>query len=228
MVRVTHYLPSINLNVEISLPSFLQPALALFRHPRTRLPARLYTGANIRMPPISREDLLEEIARPVDAHDGTPYLCLQSDLDMVHQHPGRTHRLFVSHKQATREVVGCNNLRRTLSSYEQDAIRRLKHAVYNASRRPWGLDLIIKMFLDLDAVFFGGVLRGYVCVSWSARTSFFDAERSFGTTWSCSSPGHAVIYLNAEEIVLGPSPFPNMCRTMLHEMCVSVADHKCV
>ena len=180
------------------------------------------------MPPISRKELLEKLARPVDAHDGTPYLCLQSDLDMVHHHPGLTHRLFVSHRQATREVVGCNNPRRTLSSYEHDAIRRLKHAVYNASRRPWGLDLIIKMFLDLDAVFFGGVLRGYVCVSWRARTFFFDAERSLGTTRSCSSPGHAVIYLNVEEIDLGPTRFQNMCRTMLHEMCVSVTDQQCV
>lgn len=180
------------------------------------------------MPPISREDLLEEIARPVDAHDGTPYLCSQEDLDMVHQHPGLNHRLFVSRSQATREVVGCNNLRRTLSSYETDAIRRLKHAIFNVSRSPWGLDLIIKMFLDLDAVFFGGVLRGYVCVSWRARSFFPDAERSLGTTWSCSRPGHAVIYLNAEEIILGPNPFPNMCATMLHEMCVSATDQSCI
>lgn len=28
-----------------------------------------------------------------------------------------------------------------------------------------------------------------------------------------------MIYLNAEEIVLGPTPFPKMCRTTLHEMC---------
>ncbi|KAM0793957.1 hypothetical protein BDR22DRAFT_827338 [Usnea florida] len=75
------------------------------------------------------------------------------------------------------------------------------------------------MFLDLDVVFFGGVLRGCFCVSWRVRTFFFDAERSLGTSWSCSRPGHAVIYLNAEEVVLGPTPFPNMCRTMLHEMC---------
>ena len=180
------------------------------------------------MPPISREDLLKEIVRPVDAHDGTPYLCLQTDLDIVHQNPGLTHRLFVSQRQTTREVVACNNLRRTLSAYEQDAICRLKHAIFNVSRSPWGLDLIIKIFLDLDAVFFGGGLRGYVCVSWRASTFFFDAERSLGTTWSCSRPGHAVIYLNAEEIVLGPRPFPNMCRTMLHEMCVSVTDQKSV
>ena len=63
---------------------------------RTRLSTRLYTGANMRMPPVSREDLLEEITQPVDAPDGTPYLCLQTDLDTVRQHPGLTHRLFVS------------------------------------------------------------------------------------------------------------------------------------
>lgn len=169
------------------------------------------------MPARRREHLFEEAFDPVDAHHGTPYPCRQRDLDIVRDHPSHNPAPQVSPRQATLEIVQHNDIRRRLSSYEREAIHRLSDAVYNAARYSWGPDLVIKSFLDLDIVFFGGALRGSVGVCWQSGELFPGCD---GITSKCSPPGHSTIHLSAERILLGRNPFKAMFSTILHEMCV--------
>lgn len=165
-----------------------------------------------------RELLLEEAFNPVDAHYGTPYPCRQRDLDIVRHPPGYNPAPQVSQRQATLEVVQLNDLRRRLSTEESEAIHRLSDAIDCATRYTWGPDLVIKSFLDLDVVFFGGALQGSIGVSWESCEVF--PAGGLGRTRNCSPPGHAQISLNAEVILLGRDPFKTMFSTILHEMCV--------
>ena len=171
----------------------------------------------------SARQLVEEALHGgVDARHGTPYPCRQEDLEFIRHHPGRNDGPFVSSRRATLEIVQHNDSRRQLPSYEREALRRLSNAVHNASQHPWGPDLVIKTFLDLDIVFFGGALGGFVSVSWQDKDGFANEGDSQGRTEECPRRGHALIYLNAEAILLGPRPFSHMFSTMLHEMCVSI------
>lgn len=166
-----------------------------------------------------REILLEEAFDPVDADYGTPYPCRQRDLEIVRHHPHYNPSPRLSQRILTLQVVQHNDLRRELSSKESIAIHHLREAIYNAVRYPWSPDLVIKAFLDLDIVFFAGVLSGSVGVSWKGP-EFFSGD-SLGTTKRGSPRGHALIHLNAEGILLCPEPFKTMFSTILHEMCVS-------
>ena len=171
------------------------------------------------MPARHRELLLEEAFYPVDARYGTPYPCQQSDLDVIRHHPGYNGAPWVSQRQATLEIVQHNHPRRRFPSFEREAILRLSRAINDAARYSWGPDLVIKSFLDLDTVFFGGALQGFVRISWAHSDKFLSDEQ--GTTSDGSPPGHALIRLNAEAILLGSDPFKDMFSTVLHEMCVS-------
>lgn len=171
------------------------------------------------MPVRPQQHLLEEAFYPVDARHATPYPCRQRDLDVIRHHPSHNRGPWVSQRQATMEIVQQNDFRRRPPSYEREAIRRLFDAVHDAARYSWGSDLVIKSFLDLDTVFFGGALRGYVRVSWKGREGFGDEEQ--GHTTDCSRTKHALINLNAEAILLDSDPFKSMFSTVLHEMCVS-------
>ncbi len=170
---------------------------------------------------MSRQHLLEQASYPIDARHGTPYPCRQRDLDIVRQHASRNEGPFVSQGQATLEVVNHNDPRRRLPSYEREAICRLSDALRDSARYDWGPDLVIKAFLDLDLVFFGGVLRSYVCVLWDSMENFADRGTSQGRTAVSPRPGNARIYLNAQAILLCRTPFRHMFSTVLHEMCVS-------
>ena len=87
----------------------------------------------------------------------------------------------------------------------------------------WGPDLIIKCFPDLDTVFFGGLLRGNVTISWGGPGDRFFHEDSLGVTIPID-PSRAEIVLNGKTVLLDPfedDPFRTMFATTLHEMCVS-------
>ena len=173
------------------------------------------------MPVMTRQHLLEQAFYPIDARHGTPYPCRQKDLDIVCQHVIRNEGPFVSQMIATLEIVGHNDPRRRVPSYEREAICRLSDALRDSARYPWGPDLVIKAFLDLDLVFFRSALRGYVCVQWDSMEVFADEGGSQGRTSVFPCPRNARIYLNAQAILLSTSPFRHMFSTMLHEMCVS-------
>ena len=137
----------------------------------------------------------------------------------------------MSASQANREIVQHNDQRKVLSSHERDAIERLVSSLNDAGRCRWGPDLIIKMFPDLDIVFFGGVLRGHVRVLWGtsedwAMLKHVTKKDDRGATTSIRHSGRASIWLNAKAIFLEPvatTPLSAMLATMLHEMCVSIA-----
>lgn len=174
------------------------------------------------MPAKSAQHLVKEALHSnVDPRYGTPYPCRQEDLDFIRYQPGPNDGPFVSPKQATLKIVQHNDPRRQLPSYELEALGRLSRAVHDASQHPWGPDLVIKSFLDLDIVFFGGALGGYVSISWKDKVYFDYGGKSQGFTTDSPRPGHALIYLNAEAILLSPRPFSHMFSTVLHEMCVS-------
>lgn len=157
---------------------------------------------------------------------GAPYHCPQRDLDLLRLHPDRNNGPFVSQRQATLEIVGHNDLRRWLPLYEQQALNRVSHAIHDIARYLYGPDLALKRFLDLGIAFFGGALQGHVGVSRQGRACFTSGDRCLGQTMECSHPAHVLIHLNAEAILLGPSPFERMSRTVLHEMCVSTIRRK--
>ena len=169
------------------------------------------------MPAKDREQLVEEAFYPVSSRRGTSYPCRQRDLDSIREPSGRNYGPFVNQRQATRELVQHNDPRRRPSSSEREAIRRLSDAVYDAGRYGWGPDLAIKSFLDLDTVFFGGALRGYVGVSWEHRECFNDDGEVQGHT---SGVQEAMVTLNAEAILMETHSFLLMFSTVLHEMCV--------
>ena len=176
-----------------------------------------------------RRQLYEDALREVRKDEGTPYPCRQSDLDDYRpsSHVFRPYAPYVSPDQACTDAVHQNTRKRKRSPKEQDAIDRLFGAVIEAEK-DWTPDLIIKMFADLDIVFFGGHLRGNVFVKWYKPKSY--AKRAMDPqphSWGCTlfpTPGMAHICLNAKQILVDSiikSPFRQMWSTMLHEMCVS-------
>ena len=181
---------------------------------------------------FSRQQAFREaISCDVYAGYGTPYPCSDRDIYDTQQYSGDNERPFVSASQANDELIDHNDLRRPPLPHERDAIRRLVSALDDAGREPWHADLVIKAFLDLDIVLFGGVLRGNVCVAWGDPDEWLDIEAisgldvndTLGVTYK-TQPGRAQILLNAEVTFLSPDtlkPFYSMFTTLLHEMCVS-------
>lgn len=104
---------------------------------------------------------------------------------------------------------------------EREATNRLRAMMLKACRDPWGPDLAIKIFCDLDAVFFCGRLRGHVCVTWADEGEFPDGD-VFGHTVFVGE-GKAVIQLNGRFLFFGwgvrdGRVFTQMLATVLHEM----------
>ncbi|KAF6218262.1 hypothetical protein HO133_006224 [Letharia lupina] len=130
------------------------------------------------------------------------------------------------HSRASREIIEHNDQRRSPSSCEQDAIRCLARALDEAESGPWGPDLIIKCFCDLDIVFFGGVLQGNVRVGWGSAHELAMLEEALRDNYGITihtQPGRVDIFLNARGIFSNPNAAVSLFRaifsTMLHEMC---------
>ena len=103
------------------------------------------------------------------------------------------------------------------SASENEAISRLITGFENAGREPWGPDLAIKAFCDLDKVFFCGRLKGHVFMTWISERH----GRGFFAETLYLGKGKCVIRMNAYPIFFtphtGPS-FVSMFGTLLHEM----------
>ena len=174
----------------------------------------------------SRAWLRSLALRQVARNRGTRYPTTQSGLhDTITPNPRpRRGTDYVSATQASRESQRHNALGRDLSRGEYDAIRRLEDFVLDvfSGREVWAPDLIIKAFVDLDRVFFLGLLRGHVTVEWRSASSFPRPTptmlRMGVTQWL--GGGKARILLNADAIFASTrlSTFKEMWRTMLHEM----------
>ena len=126
---------------------------------------------------------------------------------------------FVDPRIAAREIFDHNDLNRSPSAAEEDAIGRLREGFKRAATETWGPDLAIKAFCDLDKVFFGGRLRGHVCLAWKSAKSL-NFQPILGVT-SYLGKAKCVIHLNADSLFLEPNPrssFATMFETLLHEM----------
>lgn len=82
---------------------------------------------------------------------------------------------------------------------------------------------IVDIFNDLDIIFFGGILRGHVDVSWGSGADFDgDYDKDLGCTES-TDLGRCSIMLN-KDMLTTPGSWPlleKVWSTLLHEMCVS-------
>ena len=188
------------------------------------------------------KELFAEASKDISLSTGTAYPCTQKDLDTCGGKTRRTSRTrdhaqlramwfsqpnkspSVSIKTAAREIFEHNDSKRTeriLPVKEREAIDRLLAMLEKACQDPWGPDLAIKTFCDLDAVFFRGKLKGHVCITW-VDVGEFPERNVFGHTIFLGQ-GKAVIQLNAQFVffdwgVEDGRLFAQMLATVLHEM----------
>lgn len=193
-------------------------------HPRKTLPP-IHAGEKHVGSKYSRWRLYEEARKPFREDRGTPYPCTQRDLDgyLKHERDNSKTR-YVTAVVATNELCNWLNHFKEPDASSLAALERLKNGI---QLKPWGPDLVVKAFKDLDLAFFKGTLLGNVRVKWMCCTEWNQCvgpPPCFGIT---RQDGHAQcrIILNAQAILLHPQmspiPFREMWRTMLHEMCVS-------
>ena len=169
---------------------------------------------------------------------GSHYPCSQSELDFHHQ--GRFLREnrgpFVSLSRSTEEVMVQNDERRRPSFDERRAILNLEYVIHdhNFVYHP---DIIVKVFNDLDTLFFSGRLSGNVLVSWANSTQCAELEQrtqlkpgrllGFTDGFVPGEQGQARIYLNPSGIFLGrpanEDPLRKMFSTLIHEVsCILI------
>ena len=182
------------------------------------------------------QELYKEAFYEVSLDTGTKYPCTKEELNAsggVNRHTALNARYkkdrtkwfpcenkgpFVEARTAAREVFDHNHPTRIPSVPEDEAMSRLMTAFGKAGREPWGPDLAIKAFCDLDKVFFCGRLRGHVCLTWDAESVC--GKHCWGVTHYLQK-GKCVILLNADHIFF-KSPdglgFVQMFSTLLHEM----------
>lgn len=185
--------------------------------------------------PTSRRELYHAAFTDITLDSGTSYACMQSDLEATgglsrQSYPEDSskdrraskrkwfsqpnHGPFVTPRQASRDIFEHNDPRRKPDKYERGAIERLSNAIEAGRHGDWSPDLIIKAFCDLDTVFFGGRLRGHVCVRWQPDWS----PPASGETVYLGD-GKCSIRLNADDLLLKhPRAFERMFLTTLHEM----------
>lgn len=208
------------------------PVHASATYPNTKTPVQLFHR--------NAKSLYEESFHDISLEKGTEYPCTREDLIAS----GGTHRRsaldalkvkdrrkwfahpnngpFLDARIAAREVFDHNDPKRVPSAAEDEAIKRLKTGFKNAATERWGPDLPIKMFCDLDKVFFGGRLKGNVCLTWNPDRLF--PRSPSGTVLGITmylGKGQCAILLNADHILLRPkenSRFVCMFATLLHEM----------
>lgn len=159
---------------------------------------------------------------------GTSYPCNQSDL-RVHNtdaFPEPNNHPYVSAMDATREVMLHNHITRRVPPSELAAIDTLRTTVYAMEKRmEFGPDLAVKVFADLDLLFFGGRLRDHVRVRWikaSEHPRFAAAPtRLWATTTRLPGHGKCLILMNADYHLRqkNDDPLRAMFGTLLHEMC---------
>ena len=184
----------------------------------------------------SVDRMYEEALEPFHENSGTRYPSTPQDtIDYQRasffRHPNKT--ILVSPLTATHDLLKHNNANiATIPAAERSAIHRLASATYSVrAGAPYGSDLAIKAFSDLDLIFFGGHLGRNVCVSRSSHDidpRLRCPSKPWATIWGVtlesqhpSERNQCRIVLNAETI-FGEGmvwPLEKMMATLLHEMC---------
>ena len=170
--------------------------------------------------------LLHECQNPIRADSGTAYPCSQRDLDGYTKfYRSNKDIVYVSPNTGTNNLVLWLDINQNPDSDSAAALKRLRNGL---RIRPWGPDLLIKAFKDLDTAFFMGTLTGNVLVQWKKSMdvrSLLGLGPSHKVTWGYTSKvghGQAKISINSTpHFKASGDPFREMWRTLLHEMCVS-------
>ena len=76
-----------------------------------------------------RQELYAATFRSVHANRGTPYACLQTDIDRATHLRGHHSGQYIGRNHADREIVEQNSLRRGPGRSEAAAVTRLKDAI---------------------------------------------------------------------------------------------------
>lgn len=165
--------------------------------------------------------------KDVRADEGTPYPCTQRDLDSYHKlERDNSKARYIKPARAANELCDWLNHFKDPDASSMAALERLRSGI---ELEPWGPDLVIKAFKDLDLAFFKGTLQGNVRVKWKCRKDWEKGyaplrDHCLGMTIP-DAHAQCRIALNAHSILLNPhvtpNPFREMWRTLLHEMCVS-------
>lgn len=208
----------------------------LSRNPRN--PYHSQDQDTIQVFPRDPEELHKESFCDVTPDTGTNYPCTKKELNasggayrqelrdadkimkygtISFAHPNNGP--FIDARKAAREIFDHNDQKRTPSANENEAISRLITGFENAGREPWGPDLAIKAFCDLDKVFFCGRLKGHVFLTWISKEPSFRGTLFADTGYL--GEGKCVIRMNAYTIFFTPiigSKFVQMFGTLLHEM----------
>lgn len=167
-----------------------------------------------------RRELYEAAFRNVYTDRGTRYDCSPRDIDRATHFRGHHSGGYVSARRADYEIVERNRLSRAPSSSERAALHRLRSSLDWCEWNRWGPDLIIKAFLDLDKIFFCGMLRDIVLVKWKRNLNRPGMSGCCMKDSMNPNSGRREIWLNADEILRAREryPFAEMFSTLLHEM----------
>ncbi len=165
-----------------------------------------------------RQEGMAMALRLVHVNRGTLYPCTQATLEKTQRHCRKNRTRFVDNAELVSEAIAINQ---KPSRARQAASRRILNAITQPTEE-WQGDLIIKMFADLDVVFFDGCLLGNVCVKW-VPSKYSGGHSCWGvTTPERANNRQCTIELSAEMIFLRPTcttPGKQIWATILHEMC---------
>ena len=164
--------------------------------------------------PKTAADMQTEIqrsSRAVRPTNGTRYPCTKEDLAVAQGLiPYVSPVPLVSAEEAIIRVLRWNHIDTIPKARESQAIQRFAAAV----KQPFGPDLAIKAYRDLDLIFFGGLLFGNSLVTWV----FQPQEDWLGITQSGFHRGRmSKISMNAGLIwIMGhDDPYKIMISTLL-------------
>ncbi len=150
------------------------------------------------------------------------YPCSQAILDKV-QYLSFTSKDWdaVNINQAVSDALLYNS--REPDSTRRRLIERIKTVMTGPQKYDWQPTLTIKMFYDLDRVFFGGWLIGNAFVEWSDDKDFM-LPTKYGRCFPASHSGKCYILLSAYTLLSDPmeGPTKQCWSTLLHEMCQKV------
>ena len=178
--------------------------------------------------PLAIADLLklQELSLvPVHVSRGTDYPCTNAQL-IATQIPAHGNSQQPAHKMmdVLEAVLTWNHLDKVPLPPEQRAIVRFAVAI----KAPFGPDLAIKAYRDLDLIFFGGDLIGKAILKWVHKTGRRDGY--LGMT----EPGglhrtRITIVLNAAKIwVPEDDPYKTMISTLLQWVPYTYHSEGCV
>ncbi|KAL9039514.1 MAG: hypothetical protein Q9214_004844 [Letrouitia sp. 1 TL-2023] len=158
-------------------------------------------------------------------HSGTPYPCREEDLETYNRPMLEKSLPWVKggpSREAVREIEQFLHDNKTLSKTEKAAIERLAEGM---KVHKWDPDIFIKMFRDIDALFFMGRLTGSVSIEWVVDLKGWQKRIGFptikaATRYQGSKLSH--IALNAWSIFFTPAAhlFSITWQVLLHEMVV--------